>query len=456
MKNHLLVRMAAATATVTLSLTACGGGTNDGDQPAAAIDFAGAPEGTVATMGFNPSDEVGTSRADLAEERLEGVEITMDTSDFDPQKFAALAAAGNLPDVVQMDRSYVATFAQKGLIMPLDECFAAHDVDPADHWYPAVVSEASWDGSVYAAPQFFQPSIVIINKRVAHAAGLTAADIDTSDPERLLMAAESMTALNGAQPTTLGFDPDMPGSIATWITIFGGRIMEDEGKPTLDQAENVEALTFLLELMDAQGGYPEVKSFKDTWDVFGDQNQYVTDKVGAATWAQWYINVLSNTKDAVDLDAQPVRDLDGTPFAMAGGTAFAIPAAAKNPVAGCAWLTTVTSLDAWTAAGDARAATVEEKGSLNTGLFTGSPAADQAVRDAHVVETGNPGFDAMITAAYDSLADTRTAGSSPVGQQINDALKNAAGVALSKEQTPQEALEEAQATAMREWDALNS
>lgn len=444
----------ATLAVGALLLTACGGGGKGTEDASEGVDFTAVPEGTMKTMGYNPDDEVGKSRSDLAQERLGGVTIDMDTTSFDPQKFAALSASGDLPDVVQMDRSSIATFAQKNLIMPLTECFEASEVNADDYWYEAVVNEASWDGKVYGAPQFFQPNIIVINKRVADKAGVTAEDLDTSQPEQLIEAAKKMTVLNGAQPTTLGFDPDVPGSVGTWLEVFGGSVMDDDGKPTLDDPKNVEAMKFLTELMEAQGGYTEVTSFKQTWDVFGDQNQYATDQVGAATWAQWYINVLANSKDAVELDAAPVRDLDGKAFATASGTALAIPTAAKNPVAGCKWLTTVTSLDAWKAAGDARAATVEEKGSINTGLFTGVPTADQAVREAHVTETGDAGFDKMINTTYEVLEDARPAGSSPVGQQINEALKNAAGTVLTGEQSAEDALKEAQNTAMREFDSL--
>ncbi len=442
-----------------LTLTACGGDDDGGagsQETAEGIDFSATPEGTVKTMGFNPSDEVGSSRSDLAEERLDGVTVDMDTANFDPQKFAALSASGDLPDVVQMDRNTIATFAQKGLIMPLGECFAAQDVNPEEYWYPAVVQEASWDGDVYGAPQFFQPGMIIINTRVADAAGVVPEEIDTSQPDQLVEVTEKMTTMSGAQPTTLGFDPDMPGSTTTWIEVFGGSVMDEEGKPTLDDSKNVEALQWLGEIMDAQGGYPEVTSFKQTWDVFGAENQYVADQVGAALWAQWYINVLADTKDEVELTSQPVRDVDGNVFALAGGTALAIPTQAENPVAGCEWITTVTGLDAWEAAGDARAQTVIENDSVNTGLFTGSPVADQAVRDAHVVETGNESFDQLIATSYETLADVRTVGVSPVGQAINSALQNAAGAALSGEQSAEDALSDAQDTAMREWDGLDS
>ncbi|GAA4905098.1 extracellular solute-binding protein [Tessaracoccus lubricantis] len=445
-------------AAVALTLTACGGGNGDGDGTAEGsdVDFSGEASGTLKTLAFNPGDEVGQSRADLAEEKLGGVTVEMDTANFDAQKFATLAAAGNLPDVVQMDRAFIATYAQKGLLMPMDDCFAAQEVDAGEYWYPAVVEDVTWDGNIYAAPQFFQPSIIIVNKAVTEPAGVTADQFDTSKPDELVALAGELTQMKGAQPTTLGFDPDMPGSIATWFTVFGGGVMDDDGKPVIDDPKNVEALTFLKELMEAQGGYAEVSSFKQTWDVFGDQNQYVANQTAAGLWAQWYINVLAGAKDDVQLDAVPIKDLEGNPFAMAGGTALAIPAQAKNPVAACQWITTVTSQEAWEAAGDARAKTVTENDSINTGLFTGSPAADQAVRDAHVKESGNADFDKLITTAYDSLADTRTLGASPVGQPIDEAIKNAAGAALAGDKTPEQALADAQAQAMTAWDALDN
>ncbi|GAA1390789.1 hypothetical protein [Luteococcus peritonei] len=216
-------------------------------------------------------------------------------------------------------------------------------------------------------------------------------------------------------------------------------------------AENVQALTWLKQLVDAQGGYAKVKSFKDTMDVFGDQNQYVKDQVGVQTWAQWYINVLANTSDKVSVEGVPLRDKDGKAFGMAGGSAFAVTKAAKNPTAACAWALEVTSPEAWKAAGDARAQTVEQKKAINTGLFTGSPEADQEVRTSHVKASGKADFDQLIETSYQALGNPVPLGASPVGQQVDSALGNAVIIALGGEKSPQVALEEAQATAMRAW-----
>ena len=54
------------------------------------------------------------------------------------------------------------------------------------------------------------------------------------------------------------------------------------------------------------------------------------------------------------------------------------------------------------------------------------------------------------------LDDTRSAGASPVGQQIDEAVKNAIGQAVGGEKTPEQALADAQAQAMQAWDSLET
>ncbi len=447
----------AAGAALALVLAGCGGGGpgSSASNSATAEDlFTKDVSGTIKTSGFNPSDEVGQSRADYAAQQLGGLTVDLDTTNFDPQKFAAQAAAGQAPDLIQVDRNVVATFAAKDLVLPLDQCYSLWGVTAEEQYYPAAVEEVSHNGSVYAVPQFFQASALLANKRVMEKAGITAADLDTSQPAKVLEAAEKMSAAEGGNPTVLGFDPDLPGSVGTWIVAFGGQVYNDDGSPTLDNPKNLAAFDWLKQVMDAQGGYAKVKSFKDTMDVFGDANQYVKDQVGVQTWAQWYPNVLANTADQVSIEAIPIKDATGKQVAMAGGTAFAIPKAAKNPSAACAWAINATSTDAWLAAGEARAKTVKEEGSIATGLMTASPLADVAVREQFVPSSGNADFDQVIDTYYSILPDNRTLGGSPVGQQVNQELNNAVVVALTGEKSTQQALADAQAAAQRAWDQV--
>ncbi|GAB3273325.1 extracellular solute-binding protein [Sinomonas notoginsengisoli] len=454
---------AALSISVLVALTACNpagsggpakpsGSSSSGGSGAFSKDLSGA----LKTSGFNPSDEVGKSRSDLATQSVSPATVSMDTTNFDAQKFSAQAASGQVPDLIQVDRSVVPTLADKGLIQPIDACYSLWGVTPDQQYYPAAVKSVTFNGKVYGVPQFFQTSMLIADKNVMQAAGVSTDQLDTSKPDQIVTAAQKMYKESGGKPSVIGFDGDLPGSADLWLQVFGGNAMDAQGKPTLDASNNVKALTWMKKLMDAQGGFAGIKSFKDSMDVFGNQNQYVKNQVGVQTWAQWYINVLSNTKSNVSVVGVPIKTLDGKAIGYAGGTALAIPTAAKNPSAACAWAIKATSQDAWKAAGDARAQTVQQKNSINTGLFTGSPAADKAVRDAHVKSSGSADFDQLISTSYSTLDNTASFGGSPAGQTIKDALSNAVAVALAGEKDPAGALKDAQDTALRAWQQTSA
>ena len=455
MRTKLVVPVLAG----ALMVSACGGGGDEGGEASGTESGSAGPafstnaSGEMTAWGFENADEVGKSRLDYAKQKMSGVTIKLDATAFDAQKFTTRAASGSVPDAVQMDRQYVATYAAKGLIKPLDGCFSAYGVDPRAQYYPSVTDDVTYDGKVWAVPQFYQPPAIMLNKRVMDKAGVTAADIDTSQPEALLAAVGKMSKVSGGNPATLGLDAQPTGQPGLWLLGFGGQLIGEDGAPTLDNPNNAKAITFLKQLMDAQGGYAKVKSFTDSFDFFGEKNQFVKDQVGAEVVAQWYVNVLTPYAKDVEISATPFKDVNGQPFTVASGTSFVIPEAAKNPDAACAWMINLTSQEAWMAAGAARAKTVEKTpGAVNTGLFTGSPAADKAIRDQYVKETDNTGFNEAIATFYDVVAAGKSFGASPAGQQIQTELQNAMTSALLGDKTPEAALADAQTAAMRAYN----
>jgi len=455
MKN--LPKLAVVTLSASLAVLAgCGGGgaTPGQQQSSSAVDFKAAATGSLRTGGFSPDDEVGTSRRDYAAAQLKDVKIDIAQGNFDPQKFAAQAAAGQVPDVVQMDRSFIATYAAKKLIMPLDKCFSDNGVNAAEHYYETAMTDVTYKGQPYAVPQFYQPPILLLNKRVMKEAGVTNADMDTSKPDALLTAAKKMYKESKGLPTTLGLDP-RNGLVSTWMLGYGGQLMDGDGKPTLDNANNIKAFEYLKQVYDAQGGYADDTSFVNSFDAFGDGNPFVKDQVGAQLIEQWYINVLTATSSKIELGGVPFKDLQGQPLAVAGGTSFAIPTASKNPAAACQWAIALTSDAAWEAATKARLETIKKTpGSLFTGLFTGSTTADKLIKDTYVKPTGNAGFDEAIAATYEVVTHGKSIGASPAGLQIQTELTNAAAAAMTGSKTPEKALQDAQVAALRAYDAV--
>ena len=452
-RRALVAALAVTLGVVPLAACESGGADDGGGGTADTAQFGKDVSGELSVWGFNNADDVGKARLANAQQQLGGVKVTLDETGFDSQKFTTRAASKTLPDVVQMDRQYVATYAAQDLIVPLDQCFSLYGVDPSSYWYPAVVKDVGYKGKVWAAPQFFQPSAVMLNTRVLDGAGLTAADIDTSKPDALVATAKKLTVTEGGNPTRIGFDPVAGGQAPGWLLGFGGQVMDDNGVPTLDNPNNAKALAFLKQLYDAQGGYAKVKSFSDAFDTFGKNNQFVKDQVGAQMDAQWYVNVLSPYVKDVQISATPFKDQQGQPLSVSGGTSFVIPAGAKNMNAACAYVVDLTNEANWMAAAEARAQTLASKpGSINTGLFTGSPSVDKALREKFVKTSGNKGFDETIATFYDVLGNARSQGSSPAGQAIQQELQNAISATLLGQKPPEQALSDAQAAAKRAYD----
>ncbi|HEX6443610.1 MAG TPA: hypothetical protein VF053_00865 [Streptosporangiales bacterium] len=437
-----------------LAAAACGGSGGSSGSPSSGATFNAKPKGTLNAWAFDSADDVGKARMKYADEQLKKQNVTVkyDQTAFNAQKFTTRLASGNVPDIVQMDRQYVATYAAQNLIMPLDQCFSAHKVDPKTVWYPSVLGDVTYKGKIWAVPQFYQPTAIILNKKVMDAAGVTSDQIDTSKPDVLLAAIKKMYKQKGNVPSTLGFDPQPTGQWQMWMLGLGGQIVDKNGKPTLDNPNNVYPLEMLKKITDAQGGYAKLKSFTDSFDFFGDNNQYVKNQVGAEVDAQWYPNVLSPFKNKISIETVPFKDKNGKPVTYAGGTSFAIPTKAKNKSAACAWAITVTSQADWMAAGKARADTIAKNGGVNTGLFTGSPGPDKEIKSKYVKSSGNPGFDQTINAYYDIVGDGITMGASPAGQQIQTEMNNAIASALLGKKSPKQALADAQRGALRAYN----
>ena len=164
--------------------------------------------------------------------------------------------------------------------------------------------------------------------------------------------------------------------------------------------------------------------------------------------------MLAAYRGKVKLAAVPFKGRDGRPVTVALGSSYVIPTRAKNPSAACKWALALTEDAAWDAAAAARAATVAKNKSSFTGLFTGQPAADRAIRSKYVKPTGDAGFAQVISTYYDVVGAGRSVGASPVGQQLKQELTTAITATLTGRKTPQQALADAQAATMAAYKSV--
>jgi multiple sugar transport system substrate-binding protein len=435
-----------ATCLALASVTACGGVGGGGGSSES--QGGGGP---ITTMGFSLPDEIAKVRIDAAK-RATGVDVQVNEGAFDPQQFLSAVAANNPPDVVYMDRELIGSYAARGAVQPLTDCIANAKIDMGQFRKPAV-DEVTLDGTVYAMPEFFNLRTLITSDGAATGAGMAPTDVDTTDWPKLAETTRSMTKLDGGKLTRIGFDPKLPEYLPLWVHANGSSLVSEDGKRAqLNSPQVVEALEYTTGLIEQQGGWGAFKSFRDSFDMFGEQNPYVADQLASFPMEQWYVNVLASTTPDVKVTVAPFKDRQGRPFTWATGNAWAIPKGAKNATSACTFVKTMTDAPTWIEAARARAEAIRKDGKLYTGTYTGNQVADRTIFSEVYKPSGNKVFDDAVQTLLTVQDNAFTQPTTAAGQQVRDAWRSAVNRVLGGQQSPADALAQAQQEAQTALD----
>ena len=442
----------AALAAVAL-VAACGGG-GDGGSEGEFEQAEPTADQTLRIQGFGTGDEIATIRAKAATEALKPAKVRNPQGGFDIQRFLSQLAAGDVADVLYLDRQLVGSLAADGALMPIDGCLEAEGVDRSIY-REAALDEVTWDGKLYALPEFTNQRTIIVNVSAAEDAGVAPEDVSTTDWEALREVNRQLLRAQGNRVTRIGFDPKIPEFFALWAKANGVDILSEDGlEANLDDPKAVEALEYTVSLIEDHGGWNRFKAFRDTWDFFGAKNQIAADQLGAFPMESWYYNVLAEVSPDAKVKAVPFTTREGDPITFFTGSGWAIPRGAKNPELACLWMKTMTSTETWLKAAQGRAQADREAGQAFTGLYTANAEADRRILD-DVYEPVDPAFDEAVELLVDVQDDAFALPASPAGAEFNRAMQDAINRVLTGAQEPQQALEQAQREAQEAIDAAS-
>jgi multiple sugar transport system substrate-binding protein len=399
--------------------------------------------GTLNIMGFGKGDDVAESRAAIASAAVGGT-VNRPSGSFNDQQFLAAVASGNVPDLVYLDRQKVGTYAAKGAFLPLSACIKSQKIN-MKQYRQAAVNEVTYKNKVYGIPEFYDVRTILIDNSVLDKTKTPIGWLNPAKPGKLLAAAKRMVRFDGnGNVTRIGFDPKMPEFFPLWAKAYGVDILSKDGlHPHLNDPRAVKALTYAMSLIKAQGGWNKFKSFRDTWDFFGSDNQVAKDQVGAWPMEQWYYNVLAGSSPKVQITALQFRNLKGQPINYETGSAWAIPKGAHNTNAACTWMKAMTSTSTWLAAAKNRASIRKAKNQPYTGISTGNSVADQAIYK-QTYSSINPYFDESVKKVLDVQRFSFGIPASPASAEFKAAWSNAVQRVLDGQQSPKAALNQAQ------------
>lgn len=448
MRQRFHTSVAGVLAVLLAAAAGCGGvgGGDDSDNDTGAGV-------TLTTMGFGTEDEIASVRADLANKAIAPSSVKVSDGAFDAQQFLSAVASGNPPDLIWLDRQLLGTYAAKGTVIPLDDCIAKENVDMSQFREEAV-KEVTLDGKIYGLPEFYNNRVLMMNNTALKQAGKSPADVNTADWTALRVLATQLTKNSGGKLSRIGFDPKIPEFLPMWAKAVGVDLVSADGKTAnLADPKLVQAIEYTVGLINAQGGWARFKSFRDSWDFFGAQNEYAADQLVAMPMEDWYLNVLAENSPKLDLAVAPFKGVDGQPVDWVTGSAWAIPAKSAHQDVACAWIKTMTTADSWVAAAKARADKRASEGKVFTGVYTGNQVADQKIFGELVKPTGNAAFDQAIQEVLKAQDSAFTLPAMAAGSEVKTAMQDAVNRVLSGKQKPADALAQAQREAQAALDA---
>lgn len=325
----------AGTAALAVTLAACGGGsgfenetagsdaTADGGGSASGLEILIGSSGDAETESVN--DAVATWSADS------GTEATVSVAADLPQQLSQGFASSNPPDVFYVSTDLFVGYAANGSLEPY-----ADQLDNVDDFYPTLRDSFTYDGELYCAPKDFSTLALFINNEAWTAAGLTDADVPTTWDELRTVA----TTLSESGTAGLTFGPEWQRVGAFMAQAGGGLVSEDGTTATVDSPENLEALTYVQELLSSGAAqYPADLGAGWGGEAFG------TGAAAMAIEGNWLVGSLRNDFPDVDYQVVPLPEGPGGPATLQFTNCWGIAADSDNKEAAVDLVQFLTSAD---------------------------------------------------------------------------------------------------------------
>ncbi len=266
MKTRLFRFVPVIAAVMTVFVNGCGGDASDG-----------AASRTIRFWHFwSEPGQKGALKELIAEfekERNVTVELTELSWNDGKVKLQAAFNSGAPPDVVELGSDWVAQFSSAGVLLALPG-----DAGALGRFVPYSVGPGMWQGRTFAYPWTLDTRVLWVNDAV----GARPSTMDELHTAAVKAASNGMYGwgANGADAHRLY------KKILPFFWTYGGDVLTPQGRPILNSEENVTALTRYADL--ARTGFVETQRQLDAAFVqgkiaFWNSGSWLTKKIRANT-----------------------------------------------------------------------------------------------------------------------------------------------------------------------------
>lgn len=225
-------------------------------------------------------------RLDLAKKKYPDINVKLQyiAKDYDT-KIQTMFSGGTAPDILEIAEN-VNAYSTRGQLADLTSSFP----NAKDEFGEAVTSAYSYDGKLYAAPDRSAPAVVYYNKDIFDAAGVEYPS-ENWDWDTFLANTQKLVKKDGDKVTQWAYcEGDWWAWYMTWMYQNGGRLIDDNGKATVNSEANVEAMQFYQDLMYKYEVMPKPEQITDT----GADPLFAQGKLAMEVTGFWNISALKD------------------------------------------------------------------------------------------------------------------------------------------------------------------
>ncbi|CAN5701785.1 sugar ABC transporter substrate-binding protein [soil metagenome] len=237
------------------------------------------------------------------------VTIAYNTADYGSYftKVQTDFAAGNAPDVFELNYENFVTFASRGTLLPLSEYLDSSDEIGAATFYPAALEAFSRDDVQYGLPITFSTVVLYYNEDLFDAAGVSYPD-DSWSWDDVIAAASAITR---AEDRVWGISQPVQFWEFYKTAAQAGGGLSVSPTVSIDTPENREALHYLVDKIQVHGVMPSDEEMSGV----GDTDLFANGQLGMLVTGIWMFDFfITNMDDAWNVAVEPGGAQKGTHF----------------------------------------------------------------------------------------------------------------------------------------------
>ena len=284
---HRFGAVAASVVVGSVFLAGCSGSPASSDEPTLSDDPV-----TISVTFWG-----GDARVQSTQEAIDAFEKEHPTITVEPQftdwngywdQLATSTAAGDMPDVVQMDELYLASYGARGALYDL----GGLDIDTSE-FDESALGTGQVGGTQYALPIGVGVYSIVANADLFAQYGVELPDDDTWTWDDFAEIADELTEKSGGAIHGTGqiggFDA---GSVKYWARSDGGELFGEDDEVTLDADSLAKMWQFELDLQES-GGMESASAITESQTAGISGGSLATNKVALGVAYNTQITALS-------------------------------------------------------------------------------------------------------------------------------------------------------------------